>query len=305
VIWCRFFPHQDQDNYLCTHGAAHDKLLSDNLEQAWTVLHHMQERLPMALMWCRDSSEYLDKLKELKRLRLGTGESPISNSSNSTEGSNDGLLHWQSIEKKMKEFHDTKDDDLGADADHPVADLQRLLEHAKEPTSPEDIKSEKEESVRGPPSPVLPGPAGFTSVNRNSSVVSPKPMNGHTTTYASEQYPQTHQAGIHHNVRTLSNGPTIYEPTVAYYPTLPPKGHESLTQEDYNYMPTATTPLDPPYNPSADPSFYAFAAWNSDHSLTSFSTGNDTGLNDSIIQSYGPSQDYNGMYSHTSNTSLS
>jgi hypothetical protein len=280
VIWCRFFPSQDEGDWLCTIGTRHDRKLSENLDKAFSILFHMHERLPMARMWCRDSKDYVEDLERLRKERHGTGESPVSHNSNSTEGSNTGLSHWERIEKRMKEFFRTKDDDLDAD-DHSVTDL-RHMDHASEPNSPHSVKSEHEDAVDTPLS-ASRAPASFVAINGNGpqNGGTPKATDRQISTPAPGQYPQTYQNGSYDPQFGLSpKGAQVFPPPTAYHP-IESKERDTLNHPVYKYPLAADVPppisqyTDEEAQPQPCHDYGTRVDWHNDYYMVSFAAGND------------------------------
>jgi hypothetical protein len=308
VIWCRFFAHQDQHNLLCTHGTSHDTELSENSYKAYSILVHMHERLPMARMWCLDSKEYLEKLKELRKLRQGTGESPISNSSTSTDGSNQGLMHWKSIEKKMTEFSRIYDADLEAD-DNLSTNLQQL-DHASEPDSPQVIKSEKEDKNNRTPAP---RPGSFVAINAEAKPLNgdgppngkpSKPVDTYIATPLPRECPAPFQVAVHHRgVEPSSNGSPLFQPPSVYHPP-GSKEPDNFNQPTYNPV----APPISPYNnvqhpiPLYDESYAEVLCWPTAHYSLQFAAGNSGNTYETMpLNTY---HGFQGNYDETENNSM-
>ena len=271
MIWCRYFGYQDEDNYLSEKQGRDDKLLRENTEKAFSVLFHIQQRLPMARIWCRDAKHYMEELDRLRKEH--TGSSPSSNDSSSTNGNYHGAVHWARLDKRLglTGFGRTEDDALDNDS-HGVTDI-RYLEHRSEPSSPHAVKSESEDANAGTPI-----SSSFTSVNapkQSQNGVTPKPIDAHADTHGSSQYPQSYPAQVYGQTYGASswNGtpayqPNTYQPTESkerdtlgpsmYPPEMAPVSHSHMTS----------------YNPT--PSQFTFpVGWGQDQSANGFGSGND------------------------------
>jgi hypothetical protein len=229
----------------------------------------MQERLPMARMWCRDAKDYMEELDRLKkeqdriRKEQRTGESPSSNSSGSTDGNYKGAEHWARIGKRLglTDFGRTEDDTLNNDT-HSVTDI-RHLDHASEPSSPQAMKSESEEANVGTPS-------SFTSINRLAqNGATPKAMEGQMET---GPYPQSYQNNAYgQTFAAPTNGANGYPPPALYHHS-ESKERDTLAQSMYN--PNMTTVMQPHMNTYNTGSYHGPTDWAQGQSATWFGVGN-------------------------------
>jgi len=257
----------------------------------------------MARMWCRDAKDYMEELTRLRKERPGIGESPTSNSSNSTDGSYRGAAHWTRIVKRLglTNFGRTEDDKLDNDTDG-VTDI-RNLDHASEPSSPHAVKSESEEASVGTP-------RTFTTVQtiaqrqQLQNGATPKPMDEYSHPLIPGPYTPSYPAANIYSQQfgPPTNGVQTYPVPVPYHPT-ESKERDSLSYAMHNpNMAPIPPPQVGPFNhPIPNHQDGSQTDWNQAEQCYAFAAGNGNMVysfeNGNMMESHGylnPYPNYGG-----------
>jgi len=169
----------DHEGHVCDKGASDDDKLKNNLWKVGMLLDRLWERMTMARSWrtqlCEMVPFYKDRKKEWDAVKKKYGWSPGSDSSSSTdEASGKGHEHYQTHEKRIKEFGDhTRNEALERTPEQGTLDLHRLVFGVTEDNGSYTIKSEDRETQASTPgakpTSQLHIPPTFTTINSQSN----------------------------------------------------------------------------------------------------------------------------------------